>query len=208
MKRFLITFAALGICSFLAACDPGAANKTANGTNNAITANTNTNANPAAVEADVKKLVNDVGAALGKNDADALDRMYADNYMLVDVDGSVKTKAVRLAELRSGEVKFESLVYEDISVRTNPEGTGAVVIAKAMAKGVSKGRPIGGEIRVTQVWSKTKDGWRAVSGHATQIAGGAAVTKTPASNTAAATKPAATPNTTANTNRANMNVNR
>ena len=185
MKKIFFASMMFIIAAFSMACDPGAGNNTANKPANAPANNANANAAPAvntaAIEADLKKMVTDMGASLAKNDADALDKMYSDNYMLVNLDGSVQTKAERLASFRSGETKFESFVYDEISVRTNPEGTGAVVIARATAKGTNKGKPLGGAVRVTQVWSKTKDGWKAVSGQATQI------TAAPASPTAANT---------------------
>ena len=163
-----------------------AANKPAN--NSAA----NTAAAPAvdlaAVEADVKKLVNETAAALAKNDVAALEKTYSDNYMLVNLDGSIQSKADRLASFRSGDTKFESFAYDEVSVRTNPEGTGAVVIARATAKGMNKGKPVASNIRVTQVWSKTKDGWRQVSGHATPITA-AEPAKTNTANTANTAKP-------------------
>lgn len=150
-------------------CDPAAntytANKPANMANNST--NTMTPANTAAVEADLKKMVADTATALAKNDVETLDKIYADTYMLVNLDGSVQSKVDRLASFRSGDTKFESFVYDEVNVRTNPEGTGAVVVSRAMAKGTNKGQPIASQVRVTQVWSKMKDGWRQVSGHAT-----------------------------------------
>ena len=119
--------------------------------------------------------------------ADALDKLYGDNYMLVDLDGSVKTKAERLAELRSGSVKFESVSADEINVRVNPEGNGAVSIAHATVKSTNKGVATEGQVRVTTVWSKTKDGWKAVSAQATRIT--AAAAPTTAANTANAAKP-------------------
>ena len=170
MKRLMMMALLLAASIMFASCEPAAntTNKPANAPANNAAA-TAPAANTAAVEADIKKMVADVYTALAKNDADALDRFYADNYVLVDLDGSVKTKAARLAELRSGDVKFESLTADEISVRTNPEGTGAVSIARATAKSVSEGVVTDGHVRVTTVWSKTGDGWKAVSAHATRI---------------------------------------
>ncbi|MBC7900412.1 MAG: nuclear transport factor 2 family protein [Saprospiraceae bacterium] len=199
MRKMVFVFSMLIIGSFaLTACEPAAntatANKPTNAVNNANTATAPVSA--AAIEADLKKLVNDTAAALAKNDADALDKMYGDNYMLVNLDGSVQTKAERLASFRSGDTKFETFAYDEVNVRTNAEGTGAVVISRATAKGTNKGKATDGTIRVTQVWSKMKDGWKQVSGHATQITGASA--STPAANTATANKPA---NTAANNNK-------
>ncbi|MEO7659152.1 MAG: nuclear transport factor 2 family protein [Pyrinomonadaceae bacterium] len=186
MKRIFFATMTLIIATFFMACEPAAntGNKPANAPAN--NANAAPAVNTAAIEADIKKMVTDTAAALAKNDADALDKMYGDNYMLVNLDGSVQSKAERLASFRSGETKFESFAYDEITVRTNPEGTGAVVIARATAKGTNKGQAIGGTVRVTQVWSKTKDGWRQVSAQATQITAAPAGTTT--ANTANANK--------------------
>lgn len=190
-KTFLASMAVITVASFTA-CEPAAntTNKPANAPANNAAA-TAPATNPAAVEAEVKKLVTDTAAALAKNDADALDKMYSDNYMLVNLDGSVQNKNDRLASFRSGDTKFESFVYDEVSVRTNPEGTGAVVIARANAKGTNKGvaLPANRYIRVTQVWSKMKEGWRQVSGHATEIEGGGSTS--PASNTSGTSNSAA-----------------
>lgn len=197
-KMFLILAMLITALFAFTACEPAAntytANKTANMANNS--ANTMTPVNTAAVEADLKKMVADTATALAKNDVEALDKMYADTYMLVNLDGSVQSKADRLASFRSGDTKFESFVYDEVNVRTNPEGTGAVVVSRAMAMGTNKGKPIASQVRVTQVWSKMKDGWKQVSGHATEITG-AATSAMPA-NTANANKPAMSNMTNAN----------
>lgn len=172
MRKMILFLTVLSAASFLLiSCgDPAAtnnaANKPANAANNAAAT---APVNAAAIEADIKKMITDVYAALAKNDADALDKFYGDNYTLVDLDGSVKTKAERFAELRSGDVKFASISADEISVRSNPEGTGAVSIARATSKSTRKGVATDGLVRVTTVWSKTKDGWKAVSAHATRI---------------------------------------
>lgn len=192
MRKFLY-LSMLITASFLIACAPesntNSANKLANAVNNSATTPA---ANSAAVETEITKLVNDAAAALAKNDVAALDKIYGENYMLVNTDGSVQTRAERLASIKSGETKFDSFAYDEINVRSNPEGTGAVVIARATATGMNKGRKVDGAIRVTQVWSKTKDGWRQVSGQATPIT---AASTAPASNTSAgnsaSTKPPA-----------------
>lgn len=195
MRKIFLVLTILTISTFVfTACDPAAntnttsANRPANMANNAM-ANT-APVSSAAIEADLKKMVTDTAAALAKNDADTLDRMYADTYMLVNLDGSVQSKADRLASIRSGDTKFESFAYDEVNVRTNPEGTGAVVISRATAKGTNKGQAIGGTVRVTQVWSKMKDGWKQVSGHATQITGAGA--SSTSANTANANMPMAT----------------
>jgi ketosteroid isomerase-like protein len=174
------------------ACGPTTGD-TANKPTNTAAANTAKPVDAAAIETEIKKLVSDTAAALAKNDVAALEKAYADNYMLVNLDGSVQNRADRLASFRSGDTKFESFAYDEVSVRSNSEGTGAIVIARATASGTNKGRKIDGTVRVTQVWRKFPDGWKQVTGHATQITAGS--TSPPGTNTSGSnTSPAADSN--------------
>jgi ketosteroid isomerase-like protein len=171
VKKTFLTLTMLAAASLLLiSCGAPAANNAANKPANAPANNSNAApANAAAAETEIKKNIADVYAALAKNDAATLDKLYDDKYVLVDLDGSVKTKAERLAELKSGDVKFESITADEISVRTNPDATGAISIARAMAKSVNKGVASEGPVRVTTIWTKTKDGWKAVGAQATRI---------------------------------------
>lgn len=173
MKKVLLTSLTFLIGLFIVACgDQGtgnAGNKPANaaGANaNAATAPVNT----AAIEADIKKLVAEYAASTAKNDAAAYEKTTTDNFMFVSNDGTVQTKAERVDSMKSGATKYETLTYDDVTVRVNAEGNGAVVIAKATVKGTNNGKPIDNTVRVTQVWSKTKDGWKLASLQATNIA--------------------------------------
>jgi ketosteroid isomerase-like protein len=198
MRKYIFAIAMLLTASFLTACNPAAnsntSNTAANGANNSAAKPA---ANTAAIEADVKKLVTDAAASLSKNDVAAFEKSTTDNYMFVNPNGVVTTRAERAAAMKSGETKYESVAYDEVSVRVNPEGTGAVVIGRATVKGVNMGNKVDGQYRVTQVWSKTADGWKMASGQATPISAAAA---SPASNTAASNSNAAP---AANTNKGN-----
>lgn len=174
----LVLFAAA--CVLLSACgEPAAnnaANKPANAANNAAAAPVNT----AAIEADIKKALNDMATSLVKGDAAAIEKLYTDNYRFVAPDGSVATGQERIASMKSGDTKFESLSLDDVTVRVNAEGNGAVSISRATVKGSNLGKKADGQNRVTHVWSKTKDGWRLASAQVTVITAPAA----PPSNTA------------------------
>jgi ketosteroid isomerase-like protein len=144
-----------------------AANKPANATATAPAANA------AEIETDLKKMTSDMAASLVKNDVAAMEKVYGENYMFVGPDGAVATRAQRLDAMKSGDTKYESIAYDEVSVRTNPDGTGAVVISRATVKGKNMGIAVDGQFRVTHVWSKTKDGWRMVNGQTTPIAAAA-----------------------------------
>jgi len=178
--------------AFLAACEPGTgnttANRPANTANSANNASTAPAADAAAIETEIKKLANDGVASILKGDTAAVEKLWNDNYVFIAQDGTVTTKAQRIDAMKSGQSKLESLAYDEMSVRSNPEGTGAILIGRATVKGTNMGKPIDGQMRFTQVWSKTKDGWRQVSGQVTAISGAATAknddTKAANSNTA------------------------
>lgn len=183
MKKIFLTISMLIAASFmLTSCEAPAANNAA-GNKPANAANTATApaADKTAAEADLKKLINGVAESLAKNDADAMDKVYGDDYMLVTQDGVVQSKAERIAAMKSGDVKFSSFAYSDINVRFNPEVTGAIVIAKATFKATQKGKNIDGDYRVTQVWAKDKSGaWKQYTAQATKIEAAAEPAKTDA----------------------------
>jgi ketosteroid isomerase-like protein len=172
----LILFAALllGACGAPAGNNTTANNSTNTNTNKA-TSNTKTAsaADTAAVEAEIKKLMDTAATALANNDADAMDKIYNGNYMLVNIDGSVQTKAERLASLRSGAAKYTAFSYSEPNIRVKPDGTAAVVIAKLTMKGTMNGKPTDGDYRVTQVYGKVEDGtWKQITAQATKIEAG------------------------------------
>ena len=190
MPRVFLTSATLIAMSLLISCGPAAntntTNKPANAGNSTNTSNSNNAVNVAAIEADVKKLVTEAAASLSKNDVAAFEKMTTDNYLFISPDGRMSTRAERAAALRSGDSKYESVVYDDILVRANPHGTGAIATAVATVKGVNMGTKVDGKFRVTQVWRKTDDGWKMAHGHGTAITATA-----PSSNTAAGSNSAA-----------------
>ncbi|HXG67491.1 MAG TPA: nuclear transport factor 2 family protein, partial [Blastocatellia bacterium] len=108
----------------------------------------------------VRQLLNELYAALGRNDAAALDRIYADDYTLVNESGELTTKAPRLAAIKSGELKYESVGFDDANVRLY--GDTAVATYRALVKGQSKGQDIGGQLRVTVTLVKMKGRWQVV----------------------------------------------
>jgi len=172
MKRIILSITTLIVATFMfTSCGAPAANNAAANNSNKPAANTATApaADAAAIEAELKKLVTEYAASTSKNDVAAYEKATTDNFMFVSNDGSVYTKAQRVDSMKSGATKYDSLTYDDLNVRVNAEGNGAVVIGKATVKGTNMGKPIDETVRVTQVWSKTKDGWKMASLQATNI---------------------------------------
>ena len=117
----------------------------------------------------VRQLLNEISAALGRADTAALDRIYADDYTLLYESGVLTTKAPRLAAIKSGELKYESVSFDDVNVRMY--GNTAVATYRVTSKGQSKGQDIGGQFRATSTYVKMKGRWQLVAAQVTSITG-------------------------------------
>ncbi len=118
-------------------------------------------------EEEVKQTMTELYKALGRNDVAALDRIYADDYTFVSESGALTTKGPRLAAIRSGEMKYEALSFDNMAVRVY--GNTAVTTYDASVKAKSKGQDVGGQLRVTITFLKMKGNWRVVAAQATRI---------------------------------------
>jgi uncharacterized protein (TIGR02246 family) len=120
-------------------------------------------------EQSVRKFVEDYATALSSNDAAALDRLTAPDYSFVDRSGVIQNKAVRLAPLRSGQLKYETLKYDQVQVRLY--GNTAIVTTRVKVKSTNNGADESGTFRstLTLVRSAPGSAWRVVASQATII---------------------------------------
>ena len=131
-----------------------------------VVGQTSTSPNPD--EDSVRKIEDEFAAAYGRNDADALDRLWAADYTFVNPAGQVLTKAQRLAMLRSGELKIEGYSRDEENIRVY--GTTAVVTYRSTVKAQRNGTDISSQRRVITVLVKRDGRWQAVAQQSTAIA--------------------------------------
>lgn len=176
MKKLIFMTMTLIAASFLLiSCGAPAANNAANAGNKAANTATAPAADKAAVEGDIKKMMDDFAAALNKGDVAAIEKMYSDDYTLVDQDGVMQTKASRLEAIKSGKIKWEGLKFSDLKIKTHPSGDGAVVVGHVTGKTTMDGKSEDRHSMVTWVMRKMKDtGWQFVNAQITDIKGDAA----------------------------------
>lgn len=118
----------------------------------------------------VRQVINELAVALGKNDTATLDRIYAADYIVTNENGEMSNKQARLAAIKSGALKFESVVFSEINV--NVYGNAAVARFRGTSKVQSSGgQPLGGDLRVTTTLVKMKGSWQVVVAHVTRING-------------------------------------
>ena len=117
----------------------------------------------------VRQTLKELIAALGNNDTAALDRIYADGYTFVGDNGAMMTKAERIAAFKSGELKYESVSHDVVSIRFF--GDTAVTVVHIEAKFAPGVKFSGGKFLTTGTFVKIKGRWQLVVAHNTRMAG-------------------------------------
>lgn len=108
--------------------------------------------------------------AMVSNDADAIGRFMADDWVIIGTDGSVDTRAHFLDLVRSGTVTHDVMETHDMDIRVY--GDAAVVIGRGVSGGTYRGRKFLLDERVSSVFVREGEVWRCVSTHLSKIGGG------------------------------------
>jgi ketosteroid isomerase-like protein len=119
------------------------------------------------VEETIMKIEREWIDASVKGDTAALDKIEAEDYIIIDPTGTISTKAEDMKNVKSGDLKFDSMEIFESKVRVY--GDAAVVTAKSHIKGKYKTQDISGDYSATDVFVKKGGQWRAVSSHITRI---------------------------------------
>jgi ketosteroid isomerase-like protein len=101
-------------------------------------------------------------AAVKQNDADTMDRILADDFVLVTGSGKSYTKADLLNEARSGKIRYE--IQDDTDQTVRVWGDTAVITAKLRAKGATDGKPFDKTVWFSDTYVRTPAAWRYVFG--------------------------------------------
>ena len=109
------------------------------------------------------KALQDTAAARSKamaaGDAAGWGQHTTDDFMVIEADGTVKTKQQRLGEIKAAPTTLSAITEQ--KWRTYGSTT-----AISTARGTIQGKPT----RITTVWVKQPEGWRAASVQLTTIA--------------------------------------
>jgi ketosteroid isomerase-like protein len=106
----------------------------------------------------------DYQKAVEKNDTKTMARILADDFILVEGDGTVSTKADLLKDAASGETKYEHQVDSERTIRV--WGDTAVVTAKLWAKGLEDGKQVDYYMWFSDTYIRKPAGWSYVFGQA------------------------------------------
>jgi len=116
----------------------------------------------------IRRLESEGREATLKNDIAANDRLLADNWMNINPDGSITTKAKLMELLKEGSFKIMSIDNDEVMIRVY--GDAAVVTGRSTTKRAGQGSEVvARQVRFTRVYAKSKGQWRVVSAHNTLI---------------------------------------
>ena len=103
-------------------------------------------------------------AAVKRNDAAGMDRILADDFVLVLGNGRTYTKADLLKAARDKTTVYEH--QEDTEQKVRVWGDTAVVTALLWLKGTTDGKPFERRLWFSDTYVRTAAGWRYVFGQA------------------------------------------
>jgi ketosteroid isomerase-like protein len=101
-------------------------------------------------------------AAVKANDAATMERILADDFVLVTGKGTVYHKADLLDQARAADVVYEH--QEELSQTVRLWGNTAVVTALLWLKGTNKGAAFDYKLWFSDTYVRTAAGWRYVFG--------------------------------------------
>jgi ketosteroid isomerase-like protein len=112
----------------------------------------------------VARLDTEYQAAVKHNDVATMDRILADDFVLVTGSGKVVTKTALLEEARGARTIYERQEDSDQVVRV--WGNTAIVTAKLWAQGTTDGNAFEYTLWFSDTYVRTPGGWRYVFGQA------------------------------------------
>jgi len=105
-------------------------------------------------------------AAVERNDSATMDRILADDFVLVLGNGTVQTKPDLLEEARSARITWDQQREVDGTQTVRVWGDTAVVTAKLRVKGRQGGKAFDRTLWFSDTYVRTGSSWRYVFGQA------------------------------------------
>jgi uncharacterized protein (TIGR02246 family) len=119
-------------------------------------------------EAELKALEQQWIDAYMKNDAAFIKNLEADDYALIESDGTVTTKDKDVKATTDKTFVLKSATFSDMKVRMIGDNC-AVVTAMLKMSGTDEGKEFSGDFRGTDVFEKKGGKWMAVASQLTKV---------------------------------------
>jgi ketosteroid isomerase-like protein len=117
-------------------------------------------------EEELLKIENGFTDAIVKNDPEAIGRLVADDWIIIDPDGGIVERTRFFEVIKSGALTHDMMESEDLRVRVY--GDSAVVTAVTRTKGKFMGQEFSTQERATDVFVKRDGRWQCVLTHLTR----------------------------------------
>jgi uncharacterized protein (TIGR02246 family) len=163
MKYSLLLMAIAVVMVSVSSCDTSAGKATSSPT----AAASLTPASTENVEQAVRQLDNERTQAVLKSDTAFIERVYADDYVVIGANGSVRNKAQVIADFKSGALKLES--YKDDELKVRVYGDTAILTGRSTGTTKDKGQEISGQFLFTRVYVNRNGQWRLATHHISKV---------------------------------------
>jgi len=104
-----------------------------------------------------------------RGDVDAPGRILAEDFSGVGPRGFLLPCAAWLARHRSGDLRYETIVWDELTVRAY--GATLLAIGRQDARGSYRGYDLGGQLRGTLIWVWQDEAWRLAGVQYSPLAG-------------------------------------
>jgi len=101
------------------------------------------------------------------NNATAMERLLADDYVGISANGTIETKSQVIAQRKAATVRVTQFDMNDLKVRIY--GDTAVVTSLVDLRGANGERDISGRYRYTRVYNRRLGQWKIVSFEASRV---------------------------------------
>ena len=118
-------------------------------------------------EEELLKLEKAFAEAIVKNDPEAIGRLVADDWIIIDPDGGIVDRKRFFEVIKSGALTHEMMESEDFRVRVY--GDSSVVTGVTRTKGKFMGQEFSTRERATDVFVKRDGRWQCVLTHLTRF---------------------------------------
>lgn len=122
---------------------------------------------PAEDEAAIRALEAKWDTANLHGDADALNSLFADSFLMTDSDGVVRQKSEVVAELKSGRIRYTAAKSDELRIVLH--GDAAVVSGRWTGTYIHNGQTTNLRERFTNIYVRVNGQWRCVASHGSNL---------------------------------------
>jgi len=118
-------------------------------------------------EEELLRVEKEFAEAIVKNDLEGIERLVADDWIIIGPDGEIVERARFFEVIKSGAMTHDTMESEDFRIRVYADS--AVVTGITRTKGKFMGQEFSTEERATDVFVKCDGRWQCVLTHLTRF---------------------------------------